>query len=515
MTTDEYREQIAQMSKTMFRYCLSRTNSYHDAEDLAQEILLASFKSELEFPNEKAFYAFVWRTADNLLKSWYRNKSRRETAELDERMSDGSWETLEEKASDNDQLRLITRELSHLNSNYRHVTVAYYIDGMSVKDISERFSLTQSMVKYLLFQSRKRIREGINMEMNYGKLSYDPIELETFFFGGKNNYFGVFDSKLSNNILVACIFDKLSEEQLSLQIGVPTAYLEDELKKLKEYGLLIEKNGFYQSNVPIITKDVFAEIRRANKADVENICETLKDNIDKNMEEVRKTGFYGNDMPQNSLKWFMLALVLHLAYFDKPLEDLPSEYPTDVFGEKCFRLFTEKLPSDPYGLGVCHMDGNDSSVLFWDILINGELKHPNLTRTKAYMLGKLLSEQPVTENEKLICSELINYGFAIKTDDGIVPNIPILTSEQNEKISNIIQDIGIEIGQNVVGRTPVLRKILCDHSPQHLIDYTEQMAPLLHFKEAEQVMQNLCESGWLLPLKDGMQATTIMCLKKS
>lgn len=40
MTADEYREQTAQMSKSMFRYCLSRTNSYHDAEDLAQEIML-------------------------------------------------------------------------------------------------------------------------------------------------------------------------------------------------------------------------------------------------------------------------------------------------------------------------------------------------------------------------------------------------------------------------------------------------------------------------------------------
>ncbi|MBR1824910.1 MAG: sigma-70 family RNA polymerase sigma factor [Ruminococcus sp.] len=51
-----------------------------------------------------------------------------------------------------------------MNSNYRRTMVAYYVDGMSVKDISARFSLTQSMVKYLLFQSRKRIKEGITME---------------------------------------------------------------------------------------------------------------------------------------------------------------------------------------------------------------------------------------------------------------------------------------------------------------------------------------------------------------
>ena len=40
MTAGMNDEQIERMSRTMFRFCLSRTGSYHDAEDLAQEILL-------------------------------------------------------------------------------------------------------------------------------------------------------------------------------------------------------------------------------------------------------------------------------------------------------------------------------------------------------------------------------------------------------------------------------------------------------------------------------------------
>ena len=244
MTDNEYREQIAQMSKTMFRYCLSRTSSYHDAEDLAQEILLISCKAGNSFPNEKAFYAFVWRTAENILRSWYRDNEKHSTAELDEKMSDGSWEALEEQAQENEQLSLMTRELSLLNSNYRRAMVAYYFNGMSVREISDSFGLTQSMVKYLLFQSRKRIREGINMERNFGKLSYDPIELSLAFWGGKNNYWGKFDSKVRQNILMCCYYDKQTEEQIALQLGVPTAYLEDDLKELIKYGLLTEKNGF-------------------------------------------------------------------------------------------------------------------------------------------------------------------------------------------------------------------------------------------------------------------------------
>ena len=143
MDTNERREKVAEMSK-------------------------AIFQSVESLRDERAFYGFVWRTADNILKGWYRDKDKRSTVELDETMPDGSREATEKQSRENEQLSLIARELSLLNSNYRHAMVAYYIDGMSVKDISARFSITQSMVKYLLFQSRKKIKEGIKMERVYG-----------------------------------------------------------------------------------------------------------------------------------------------------------------------------------------------------------------------------------------------------------------------------------------------------------------------------------------------------------
>ena len=77
-------EQIGRMSKTIFRFCLSKTGSYHDAEDLAQDILLVACKTTNHFESEKAFYAFVWKTAGNILKSWYRRQSGQQTEKLDE-----------------------------------------------------------------------------------------------------------------------------------------------------------------------------------------------------------------------------------------------------------------------------------------------------------------------------------------------------------------------------------------------------------------------------------------------
>lgn len=432
MTQEKYREQIVQMSKTMFRYCLSRTNSYHDAEDLTQEILLISCKGENNFPNEKAFYAFVWRTSNIILKKWYHDIEKHSAEELDEKISDGSWEALEEQTAENEQLSLITRELAHLNSNYRRTTVAYYVEGLSVKEIAERFSLTQSMVKYLLFQSRKRIKEGIDMERNFGKLSYDPIELELIFWGRNNKYYNIC-TKVMKNILMACYYDKLNEEQISLQLGVPTAYLEDDLKTLSEYDLICEKNGFYQSNVPIITKDVMDEIFRKSSSELKEAAESIRAEIDSIMNDVRDIGFYGSNMSANTLKWMLVSQILHLAYIDKTFDDKPLDFPTDIFGDKCFRFFTEKTPTAPYSIGTSTNWNNDGLILFWDVAINGTMLHPRLNESRGNILCKLISSKPQTENEKIVCSELVEAGLALRTDDGIKPNFPCFTAERNDK----------------------------------------------------------------------------------
>ena len=514
MSFDENRERIAQMSKSIFRYCLSRTSSYHEAEDLSQEILLTLCKSIENLRDEKAFYAFVWRTADNILKGWYRDKSKRQECELDEQLPDNFFERIDEQAEDNEQIRLIARELSHLNSSYRRAMIEYYINNRSVSQTAQVMGISESMVKYLLFQSRKKIKEGVYMERNYGKLSYDPIDLGLFFWGGKNNYYGKFDGRLRQNILMSCYYDKQTEEQIALQLGVPTAYLEGELKVLKEHDLITENKGLYQCNVPIITKEIFNEMTEAGKSAVEEITEFIKKEIDEMSDEVRALGFFGHDMPRNSLRWMLLSLILHLSYIDMLHGEQPPEFPTDIFGEKCFRFFTERTSSDPYGVGTSAVWSKYGLILFWDVCVNGEFLHSKMTPTRADMSGKLLSVQPQTENEKLVCSELLELGLAVRTQEGIKPNFPCLTKEQGDRLNEMIGGTGKAICENILSRTDTLKKILTDHTPAHLADYVSRMAILLHYKETEEIMQALCEEGWLMPMNGGINATTIMYMKE-
>ena len=507
-------EQIGRMSKTIFRFCLSRTGSYHDAEDLAQEILLVACKTTNHFESEKAFYAFVWKTAGNILKSWYRKQSGHRTEKLDEDMPDHRYEELEEQIQDHEQLCRILRSLAGISSDYRRATVAYYIDGQSVREIAERFSLSESMVKYLLFQSRKRIREGINMDMESGRLSYDPVDLTLIFWGGKCVYYDIFnENRLRQNIVMACYYDRQTEEQLSLQLSVPTAYLEDALKKLLEYDLLKKKGLTYQSNIVIITGKELEAIDRHNRTDLEKTAISIRAFAEAYMDELRALGFCGSDLPENSLRWMLVSLILRRAYVDLLQREVTLDYPTDCFGDRCFRFLMELPKNDPYFMGISAQGSKDGTVFLWDVPLNGEALHPVVSPVRADMLISLPDSQPVTDSEKLICSELLELGLARKEGERILPAFPYLSAEQSRALNSRILPVAKDICDGAVNRIDGISRIMKEYAPEHLADYARKLPALIQMKEGEAIMRILCESGWLLPMKDCL-ATTVMMRNK-
>lgn len=513
MTDTQRREQVAQMSKTIFSYCLSRTSSYIEAEDLSQEILLECCRCIVNLRDEKAFYAFVWRTADNILKKWYRKKNQLRECEMDDTFADESYYEIEERAKTDEQLALVRRELALIRSNYRKAMIEYYINERSVKEIAQLFSISESMVKYLLFQSRKRIKEGVYMERNYGEFSYNPVNLEFRFWGGTNHYYNMLNGKIAQNILMACYYEKQNEEQISIQTGIPTAYLEDELQKLLHYGLLTEKNGFYLSDIVILTKKELQDITKAIQKPMDTTIDYVTDFVDGIAEQVKSIGFYGNDMPINSLKWLITSKLLHASYIEMMYENRKLDFPTDIFDQCCFRWLIETTPTDSlYDVGMSGMQTTNGVMEFWDMGINGDFIHHKVSDVSANMMVTLTSAQPESENDKLICTELIESGIAVKTEDGIKPNCPCFTNEQAEQFISLIRPAAKQIYTQAEKRLGTIQDTISEHTPKRLLDYAMKMSSLVQLEEIQYITRLLCEKGWLLPYKGGMLPTTVIYL---
>ena len=112
-----------------------------------------------------------------------------------------------------------------LSEKYRRATILYYLENKSCAEIAGILSVSESMVKYLLFKSRKLLKEGMSMERNYGEQSYQPKRLELLFWGnGPNRYYSLCSKLIPQNILFACYNDSITAEQIALEIGVGLPY---------------------------------------------------------------------------------------------------------------------------------------------------------------------------------------------------------------------------------------------------------------------------------------------------
>ena len=291
------------------------------------------YQSAGKLRNPEAIYGFLWGVAGNVYRQWCKNKAKEKAWELTEHFPD----TAESPDEDDSVLYLLRRELTLLSEKYRKAVILYYIDNRSCSEISDCLKVSESMVKYLLFKSRQILKEGMNMERNYGQQSYNPKGLSLMFWGkGSNYYFRLCDSKISQNILFACYNDKLSAEQISLEIGVSLPYMEDKLAELCEYELLKKDGSRYYTNLVIFTKDFANEVNVRTAGLREKIADLLMETISRHEGDIRKIGFYGADMGKSSFAWQMVSAVLYRAVIELLQNRMEVVYPRDKFGTECF-----------------------------------------------------------------------------------------------------------------------------------------------------------------------------------
>ena len=117
-------------------------------------------------------------------------------------------------------------------------------------------------------------------------------------------------------------------------------------------------------------------------------------------------------MPANSLKWMLVSLILRRAYVELLQQEVTLDWPTDIFGDRCFRFLMETEEKNPYCMGISGCDTENGAVYMWDVPLNGEMLHPNLTPARAGRLMSLTETQPVTENDRLVCAEMVETGLA-------------------------------------------------------------------------------------------------------
>ncbi len=448
---------------------MAKTPTREEAEDLSQDILYELIKSAENIRDDKAFYAFMWSVAGNVYKQWYRKKLKNKTCELVSEIP------IEDKYTEDesDDMYLLRRELALLSEKYRKATIMYYIDGCSCSEIASMLSISESMVKYLLFKSRKILKEGMNMERTLGELSYNPKTLHPMYHGqGPNRFYDFMQSKIKQNIVSACYNDALTVQQISIETGIPLPYLDDEIKSLEDKCVLIKDGNHYKTNIIIITSECANEIDRAMSKYPDMIADKIESFINKNLEGYKKIGFAGSDFSENTLRWQLLAILFRSIC---KLYGQTPPAPKTGWGENAFIWCVENL-SETYMLNYCGVDSKQGdSINFFDYLSleNRKGDHHDFYGNDRYInifcdICRRESKD-FSEYDLEAVADMIKKGYVVKTENSYRATVPIYTSEQFDRIKTLADAFVYDEMTAIIDEMDkISAQILSSHTPKHL-----------------------------------------------
>jgi len=516
-------ELIAQTAKAIFLYCRARTGTKEEAEDLSQDILLALLKSSENLRDDKAFYGFMWAVAGNVYKNWCKAREKAALCGLDENTPDKAMPLCELLENETDVQQLY-RELSLLTQQHRTAMVLYYFNRKKVSEISSAMGVSESMVKFLLFKSRKILKEGMTMQRTQGELSFNPRRMWLGFWGsGGNPFFKLCENNLiAQNILLACYNDRCTAEEISVQIGVAVAYLERDLQILCEHGVLAQKGGRYETTVVIFTRDFLEEADCKTLPQQRAIARVVGSFLEKNLAQIKAIGFYQGKNEDNLLKWHIAALLLEQAVFQKYQDSLNIEFPTRLPGCKAFVTGIEDFPERDAVYGNFGTSGLNNArgdlIRFLDFTINGELDHLYFfnrpDRVNVILNIAKGKTKRLSENDKLEALELVNRGFADMAGDELRLKLPVFTAGQFKHLLVIMEPAMREIAEQTRQAMAIATDILVQHTPVHLKKEAEGIGWLNMFSTAITApVKLMLDDGTLCPAAENSHPTAYVVLK--
>ena len=331
---------ILENTKTIFAYFLNKGVDENYASDLTQDTILAILKSSDNIKNENAIYGYIYSIANNLYKKYLIKKKQNSYIELDENYS---YKYEAKEIIDDEKIGLLKRELSLLSNEYRQCVVLYYFKNNSLKEVSEKLNISLEMAKYYLFKTRKKLKEGMNMNREFGRRSYDPEKFyfSNFFYGNFNSDLeNLFNRKIVGNILLACYYTPMTLLELAIELGVANVYVEDEVNILLSYNLLVKRGNKYQTNWLILTTDFLNDFVKLSKKTIENSFRHVFEHLDK-LETV--PGINQNDVNNNDFKWSLLPLLLKEGF---------AKFQNEYKGNKEFKKVFKSANTISYGMNI-------------------------------------------------------------------------------------------------------------------------------------------------------------------
>jgi len=160
----------------VFRTALGITGDVDAAADLLQDVFLRLHRFAAHIDAERPLEPWLYRMTTNLAYTWVKRRGRwmRPLEEIADWLSIGRRDTPSYQAELHESWQQVRQALASLPLSHRGVVVLYYINDLSLQEISAILEIPVGTVKSRLHYSRQAlkrnlgfIREGLATELHY------------------------------------------------------------------------------------------------------------------------------------------------------------------------------------------------------------------------------------------------------------------------------------------------------------------------------------------------------------
>ena len=434
----------------LFYFCLKKTGSNEEAEDLSQDIAYQIIAALNKGTVPQNYPAWVWQIARNRYSVWAANKHIRREFISDSDISDYEIEDEDGNILDGmiqtEQLALLRRELAFIKRDYRDIVVAYYIDDTNIRDIAASLSLSVSAVQQRLHRARKMLKEGMEMSREFGKRSYDPENI-TFAASGDQPSglpWKAVDRKIPVNILLQASNNPSTVEELSMELGIALPYMEEEVELLHRATLLEKQGDKYVTNFFIMDKDCRIADYNAMRENSKERSRLINEFIDDTLPEIRALGIAGDHIDDNAIRWWLVPYLIDRLIEKSVKGQSIYEPPMRANGES-WGFVGYELTEMPENTVMGHNGRGNRTNMFWTYKYGGDLNMWDQCGEPEYEDVMLMCD--CIKNQRRIDSftntetgvwKRIDGRYAHAAEDGsVVPDILVLKAKDIERINEL------------------------------------------------------------------------------
>ena len=511
---EQLRQLTSQYLPAFLGFAVNKLGSLSDAEDLAQEIAYQCVVAIDKARCTGDFNAYVWSIAHNTFKRWCARKRQRSASNTPDCFTNLMRDEppLDQALIDEENVNAIRTGMSRLANDYRKTIVCFYCDELSIRQIAQKLSLSEGMVKFYLRAGRQKLKEAYEMNP-IGEKSYHPADFSVYKSAidfSTVNVWEVFKRKAPCQLALVCHDAARSIGDIAIETGIPAVYVEEELDLLIDAGVMVRlARDKYRTNLFILKKHAAAQIKEQFARLYADYAPLVAGAFERHLPALQRCNVFTFDATHSQWAWFFASRVDAFGDARYALSD--ADYPQILScGSKGF-IFAEEAKVSPWACGVTSVTLEEATVFPCDVGIIGafrrqsELAH---NRPKAQALYDVYRGKHHASAMDLY-AELMAQGYVIKRGDVMHCNVAVATAksralfdairaELHPALNRQSEAVGRNIEDIVNATIPEQLKLYARGYTQTWIDFYAGV--YLYEALHQQGFLTLPEDGDLMPL---------------